>query len=266
MLLFALCIGGNPLGIEVGVISKDFSFLNFSHEYLNVMNKDYVHLNYYTNYSQAIEDVKSTKLWAVMSFNKYYSHAFLDRAAYNVSNKSIENSTIVLNADLSNKIVTDLTYKLLSKYYNKFVTLEFNKYEVDPKYALSYIEYPEIIYGNLNDENNKPYMNFMLPGVIINLTFALAIAITSINLIHERDQQTLERNFVAGVTSGQMILAHAVGRIILSVPYALLVLLTPIIFFQLPQLGNLILASTIVLFQNICGMSCGILVAATSER
>lgn len=211
VLLFALCIGGNPLGIEVGVITTDFSFLNFSHEYLNVINKEFIHINYYSNYSQAIEDVRTRKLWAVMSFNHYYSHAFLDRAAYNVSNKSIQNSTIVINADLSNKIVTDLTYKLLSKYYNLFVTREFKKYDVDPKYALSYIEYPEIIHGDNKDEYKTGFMFFMLPGIIINLTFAMAIAITSITLINERNGQTLERNFVNGVTSAQMILAHAIG-------------------------------------------------------
>lgn len=211
VLLFALCIGGNPLGIEVGVVTKDFSFLNFSHEYLNVINPEFVHVNYYSNYSQAIEDVRSRKLWAVMSFSHYYSHAFLDRAAFNVSNKSIENSTIVINGDLSNKIVTDLTYKLLSKYYNVFVSKEFKKYEVDPKYALSYIEYPEIIHGDNKDERKTGFMYFMLPGIIINLTFAMAIAITSITLINERNGQTLERNFVNGVTSAQMIIAHAVG-------------------------------------------------------
>ena len=176
-----------------------------------MINKEFIHINYYSNYSQAIEDVRTRKLWAVMSFNHYYSHAFLDRAAYNVSNKSIQNSTIVINADLSNKIVTDLTYKLLSKYYNLFVTREFKKYDVDPKYALSYIEYPEIIHGDNKDEYKTGFMFFMLPGIIINLTFAMAIAITSITLINERNGQTLERNFVNGVTSAQMILAHAIG-------------------------------------------------------
>ena len=211
VLLFALCIGGNPLGIEVGVVTTDFSFLNFSHEYLNVINKEFVHINYYSNYSQAIEDVRTRKLWAVMSFSHYYSHAFLDRAAFNVSNKSIQNSTIIINADLSNKIVTDLTYQLLSRYYNLFVSKEFKKYDVDPKYALSYIEYPEIIHGDNKDEHKTGFMFFMLPGIIINLTFALAIAATSITLINERNGQTLERNFVNGVTSAQMILAHAIG-------------------------------------------------------
>lgn len=175
VLLFAMCIGRNPIGIEVGVISTDFSFLNFSHEYLGVMNNEFIHLNYYDNYSKAIEDVRQLKLWAVLSFDHYYSHAFLDRAAYNVSNQSIKNSTIVINADLTNKIITDLTYKLLSKYYNEFVSKEFKKYDVDPKYALSYIEYPEILFGNNKDDHYTGYMNFMLPGIIINLTFAMAI-------------------------------------------------------------------------------------------
>lgn len=55
------------------------------------------------------------------------------------------------------------------------------------------------------------------------------------------------------------------GRILLSAPYALLVLLTPIVFFKLPLLGSLAAAASVILFQNICGMACGILVAATSD-
>lgn len=67
----------------------------------------------------------------------------------------------------------------------------------------------------------------------------------------------MERNYVSGVTSTQLIVSHAIGRILLSAPYAVLVILTPIIFFKIPLIGSLLSAASVVLFQNICGMACG---------
>ena len=267
VLLFGLCIGRAPQHVPIGVFVQEFSFLNFTHKFLNAVDTSAVQLHYYTSEQQALQDARTGKLWAVITFPRLYSHSLPDRHACNVTNYTIQQSTITIRADMTNRIVADLTYRSLANGYKRFVLQQMREYWFESKFSDTYIAYPQPpIYGsNQHDADYAGFRDFMLPGMIINLGFAVAIALSSITLIQERGGQTLERNYVCGISSAQMLLAHAVGRFLLNVPYAILILLLPVLIFCLPYLGNLMTGVLIILLQSINGMAFGILVASLSR-
>lgn len=40
------------------------------------------------------------------------------------------------------------------------------------------------------------FRDFMIPGIMCNITFAIAYTLTAVNLIKERNGQTIERNYI----------------------------------------------------------------------
>src|SRR5690606_24336130 len=109
VLLFALCIGRNPEIVPFGYHLQNDSFLNFTHKFLNEVDTQRIHLIPYQNEKTALADAKAGRICGVLSFPPYYSHAFIDRLAFNVSNRTIAHSTITLRADMTNRIVVDLS-------------------------------------------------------------------------------------------------------------------------------------------------------------
>ncbi|RWS24018.1 ABC transporter G family member 20-like protein, partial [Leptotrombidium deliense] len=266
ILLFALCIGGHPFGINIGIVNKDSSRLAVGNEFLKSIDGVIVNQIHFNNLKEAIEAAKRRKVWAVIEIPRDYSYALVDRIiSSNVSNKLVKRSTILVHADLSDKIVALTTLRTLHNDYILFTRRLLSDYDEDPDVANPIIKIVKPIYGS-NTKNYRAFRDFMLPGMILNLTFAMAIAMSSLTLIAERSGQTFERNYVAGVNATQMLMSHIAARITLSALYVVIVVWTPLLLFDIRVKGNVWIATLLVLIQNITGMTCGMLISATCKE
>lgn len=81
-------------------------------------------------------------------------------------------------------------------------------------------------------------------------------------MIKERNGQTIERNFVAGIDRFQLLTAHALARFSFMVPYAVAIIYLPVIMFDLPALGNLVSVFWLLIMINCTGMTYGMLVSS----
>ena len=52
----------------------------------------------------------------------------------------------------------------------------------------------------------------MAPGVILSITYFMAVGLTALSFIIERKEGLLERSWVAGVTATEVMLAHVVAQ------------------------------------------------------
>jgi hypothetical protein len=303
VLLFALCVGRAPMNVPIAVHLEEFSFLNLSHKLVDSLRSPSVHLIPYANRSLAVADVRAGRLWAVLTVPRLFSHAFIERQAFNVTNETINESTVRLFADLSNRIVSDLTLKALNRGFGRFVRQQLHEYSLESRFSDTYIAYKPPLYGSQSCENacaQSSYVasyrkefrvhfnhtariecdrtcvggnafeyagqrNYMIPGVIINLGFAISIALSSLPLIDERGKQTLERHFALGVRSSHVMSAHALCRLVLHIPYAILMLVLPNLLFQIPLIGSLSTAVGLLLLQGACGSAFGVLLAGLSQ-
>ena len=72
------------------------------------------------------------------------------------------------------------------------------------------INFAEPIYGS----KEPTFTEFMAPGVILSITYFMAVGLTSLSFIIERKEGLLERSWVAGVTASEVMIAHVVAQFV----------------------------------------------------
>lgn len=80
--------------------------------------------------------------------------------------------------------------------------------DVPAKLAALPITFEEPVYGS----NEPTFTEFMAPGVILSITYFMAVGLTALSFIIERKEGLLERSWVAGVTATEVMLAHVVAQ------------------------------------------------------
>ena len=81
------------------------------------------------------------------------------------------------------------------------------------------------------------FTEFMAPGVILSITYFMAVGLTSISFIIERKEGLLDRSWIAGVTSLEVMLAHVVAQFVVMVVQVGFVLVFMLLVFQVTDGG-----------------------------
>ena len=68
--------------------------------------------------------------------------------------------------------------------------------------------FEEPVYGT----NRASFTEFMAPGVILSITYFMAVGLTALSFIIERKEGLLDRSWMAGVTATEVMLAHVVAQ------------------------------------------------------
>ena len=80
------------------------------------------------------------------------------------------------------------------------------------------------------------FTEFMAPGVILSITYFMAVGLTSISFIIERKEGLLDRSWIAGVTSLEVMLAHVVAQFVVMVVQVGFVLVFMLLVFQVTDM------------------------------
>lgn len=107
--------------------------------------------------------------------------------------------------------------------------------------------------------------NFMVPGVVALILQLLSMMLTSMAIVREREQGTIEQLIVTPIRSGELIL----GKIL---PYALIVfsnsigvLVLAVLWFQVPINGSWPLLLSLVAFSMVAMLGLGLLVSTVAK-
>jgi ABC-type multidrug transport system permease subunit len=106
----------------------------------------------------------------------------------------------------------------LSEAFQKFAQDLLSVCEIPPKLAALPIVFEEPVYGS----NEPTFTEFMAPGVILSITYFMAVGLTALSFIIERKEGLLERSWVAGVTATEVMLAHVWAQCLVLVVQVLL--------------------------------------------
>ena len=119
------------------------------------------------------------------------------------------------------------------------------------------ITFEEPVYGS----NEPTFTEFMAPGVILSITYFMAVGLTALSFIIERKEGLLERSWVAGVTATEVMMAHVVAQFVVMVVQVALVLIFMIYVFEVPAHGPMLWVVCLTLLQGLCGMAFGLVVS-----
>lgn len=269
IILFGICIGGDPFDIKVGIVN-DESPPYLSELFLEHIDTYFINGLPYANTSDARRDVESNKIWGYIHFNSNYSDALIARLNAHdwgdPDNVTINQSRILIHADLTDKLVSVTIERSLEESYQQFAKALFKEFNIQPELATFPVVAASPVYGSYKHESHKGYREYMAPGILLSIAFSMAYAITCLVLILEREEKTFERNFVTGVTSSQIIIAHTLIRMIFMFGQGFVLLFLTIYLFSIPSRGPILGALILLMSQNLAGISYGMLLSAIFKR
>ena len=264
--LFGICIGADPFDIKVGIVNEE-SPPNLSLLFIQHLDPYFIDVHNFENVSDARHAVERDELWGYLKIGSNFSEALMARLdAHNrgdPDDETINASRIIIHADLTDRLISLTIQRSLDQSYQSFiraVLIELGFKEEIASLPIVPVDPP--IHGSLKHADHKGYREYMAPGIIISIAFSMAYGVTCLVLILEREEKTFERNFVTGITSSQIIIAHTLTRMMFMVAQAFLILFLTVYAFNIPTKGPILAAILLLMAQNVAGIAYGMLLSA----
>ena len=126
------------------------------------------------------------------------------------------------------------------------MTLKSHTRALDP--IVKFVNPP--IYGSIDPD----FQDFLIPGVILTIIFLIAMGLTTLYLVVERKQGTMERTLVAGIKQHEILLSQVTFQFFIVILQTTLMLIFTFIVFQMQNNGNFGLITLIILLQGLTGI------------
>ncbi|XP_064481240.1 ABC transporter G family member 23-like isoform X2 [Ornithodoros turicata] len=180
--IFCLFIGGSPYDLVVGVVNEDQHSL-LSLQFVQQLDTKTVTLVQYVNLADAFSAVRDQQIWAVIHFKDGFQRAMLRKYlalfTHNITREDVEETGVIeVYMDSTDfQIRGTLLSTMLQAYksiLNQLTLTEFN-------FTFQAIRFTDPFYHGFD----LTFREFMGPGVIIALIFAMSLSLTAIVLVHE---------------------------------------------------------------------------------
>ncbi|XP_015792244.1 ABC transporter G family member 23-like [Tetranychus urticae] len=281
--LLCFCVGKQPNHIPMAVVNRDNWSNSLSTMFVSKLNETLLSVKYYDDFEEAFDSVGSLENWGLLNFPVNFSQALTDRfSSMEVDSEDVfKRSTIQLHGDLTDSIVSESLIRRLRKSMAILIQLmvsttlpEKSNLVYSSFIANSPIQVKDVSLSNpVNFEERYEraelagHLDFIAPGMIISITFAVSYATVAFSLITERTTQTFERNLVAGVTPTQLLFALSLSRTLFMIPYFFLITFLPISLFHLPtNLRSVLHSVPLLMSMNISGITYGMLLSVICDR
>ncbi|XP_072907315.1 ABC transporter G family member 20 isoform X1 [Hemitrygon akajei] len=256
--LICLCIGGSPKDLHVAVVNNDTGKPAMSQIVLWHLDNDTI-IQFHLNQSNANKGIKDGKYWGAIGFGANYTQDILLRATQKmIDNSTVDGGSIHVWLDMTNEQIALTIEQKLREAYEGFVK--------DSLYNFSNVAAPPIkiekpIYGHKHSD----FTTFIAPGAILSITFFLALGLTTLSFVIERREGLMDRGWVAGVRSLEVILAHTISQLVTMTVQIILLLIFTFLIFKIPNEGSLPLVVILILLQGIIGISLGLVISAAFD-
>ncbi|XP_077995446.1 ABC transporter G family member 20-like [Glandiceps talaboti] len=262
VVLFCLAIGGTPHGLSVAIVNEEHP-PTFSQVYLQSLNNHTISQVAVSHMDDAIDGVKQGHYWGIIHMGQNFSQDLIARyeQGLHVDNATINGSSIKVTLDMTNEqIAVTLTQETLQA-YQKFADVILQAIGANPLLAQLPVVFMDPIYGSLD----STFTDFMAPGVILSITYFLAVGLTALSLIIERKEGLLDRIWVAGVSSVELMIGHIMTQFITMFLQITLELVFILAVFKVPCVGSLGALFFLTILQGLCGMAFGLLISAVCD-
>ncbi|GAB6022337.1 hypothetical protein CHUAL_006458 [Chamberlinius hualienensis] len=267
IILFCLAIGRDPMGLPMAVVNLegvDNNSLNFGQLFLEFVDKDVISQVTYYDHTVALEAVRVGDVWGVLEIPRNFSQDLLTRVYQGpaATDDVINGSILRIFLDSTNQqIAYAIKEKILSAFQD-FSIAQMNSTGSNPKLGQIPIQFEDPIYGT-RDPN---FTEFMAPGIILSVSYFMAVGLTALTFVLERKEGLLDRTWVAGVNVLELMIGHFFTQFFVMVVQIALSLLFMIVAFQVPCQGPPIWVILLTLAQGMCGMAYGLLISSFCDE
>ncbi|CAF0811762.1 unnamed protein product [Rotaria sordida] len=265
--LFCLCIGREPEHIPMALYNSEaingFPTGNLSLQLLNKINPDQIHFTSFNEFNKAMDAVKQGHYWGVAAIEFNFTQAIKNKLlAFQTDPATLNASSLHLYLDMTNQQVSLTIQSIILNSTELFLKEVLSSYKIDPSIADPPVIIENPVYGSIVPR----FLNFAAPGMMISIIFFLAIGLTALMFVVEKKEGLLERSWVAGVTTIEVMLAHIIIKFFIQFIQIMLLLTFADFIFKVEIKGSIFLAMTLIFIQGICGMSYGLLISSVCEQ
>ncbi|CAF4912728.1 unnamed protein product [Rotaria sp. Silwood1] len=258
--LFCLCIGRNAEHIPMALYNSEaingFPTGNLSLQIINKINPDQIHLTSFDDFDKAIDLVKQGKYWGVAAIPYNFTQAIKNKLlAFQTDPATLNASSLHLYLDMTNQQVSLTMQNAMVNSTELFLKEVLSSYKIDPSIADPPVILETPLYGSLVPR----FLNFAAPGMMISIIFFLAIGLTALIFVVEKKEGLLERSWIAGVTTIEVMFAHIIVKFFIQAIQIVLVLVFIDFIFKVEIKGSVFLAAALIFLTGLCGMSYGVI-------
>ncbi|KAK8406150.1 hypothetical protein O3P69_007102 [Scylla paramamosain] len=278
--LFCLTVGGTPYDLPMGIVNLDEGYhipailgddFMFSQSYIRELNNRTITKKFYDSFDKGYAAVEDGSTWGLIYFSPNFTKGIL--AFYGstkipeVNGTDKEAAMIHIYMDNTNsQISATLGFALLSS-LEKFLedviqdVEDITHFPIDTSKLALPIDFAKPVYGSAD----ASFTEFMAPGVILTITYFMAVGLTALSFIIERKEGLLDRSWVSGVQSSEVMLAHLATQMLVMLVQISLILVFMFPVFQLPCKGSMVWVVLLSVLQGFCGMTFGLMTSALSN-
>ncbi|KAK6632870.1 hypothetical protein RUM43_012609 [Polyplax serrata] len=282
IITFFMTIGGNPQNLRFGIVNEDMGNFSNCNDYASHMPTGVVYTDndcifrglschfltdfynsldvkynyvYYNDLDSAMKSVKEGNLIGVLYFAENFTESFTARLelGQDADEYVLDSHEIKIWLDMTNGQTAYLIQQQMYDSYFNFSQKILKDCGLNPKVATIPVAFHTPVYGSLSSN----YGTFIAPGVIVTLIFFLAVTVTSIVIITERDEGVWDRTLVSGVTTTEILLSHLLTQGLVMILQTLEVMVTSFGLFGLKCHGSFFTVLLLLLVQGLCGMCTG---------
>eukprot|EP00095_Tigriopus_kingsejongensis_P012232 snap_masked-scaffold87_size395581-processed-gene-0.5 protein:Tk12232 transcript:snap_masked-scaffold87_size395581-processed-gene-0.5-mRNA-1 annotation:"abc transporter g family member 20-like" len=260
------CVMGDEVQFIGGFNFNEAHRTNLSCRFLAEINPSVIHLKHFQSYESALASSASGQTWGTLHFHSNFSALFFDRLFALMELRSLDTEDLLASAihvrlDMTNQQVGRTIQLELIEAFQRFVDQMIASCNMSSSLASMPLVFDEPIYGT----EKQSLTDFAVPGIVLLITYFMALGLTALSFIVEQNEGILNRNWVAGVTPSELMLAHVGAQFSVMTVQTVLMLLYVIFVFQIPTTGSLALITILTILQGFCGMANGLLVSALSR-
>ncbi|KAA0191544.1 hypothetical protein HAZT_HAZT004598, partial [Hyalella azteca] len=265
--LFCVTIGGTPKNLHVAVTNLDNGInfdnvipklnysINIADAYLNELNDEIIIQDAFDTFDAGFGAVEDGDAWGLLYFPENFTVAQIFPDAYNVSERQIHVYMDNTNQQISYTILLQF-FAALQRLVVDFASNNFTDVSI-----VSPLKIEDPVYGS----TNPTFTEFMAPGVILTLSYFMAMSLTSVAFVIEKKEGLYNRALVAGVNNLEIMLAHLVTQLAVLIIQVAIILVFMFAVFNIPCEGSMSLVILLSLLQGLCGMTFGYFISVSVE-
>ncbi|KAB0795299.1 hypothetical protein PPYR_12138 [Photinus pyralis] len=278
MSLFCSAIGHNPKGLTVAIVNYETQNLSncdttlacnsstLSCGYLYYLKGKDLNFVYYESDYEATNSVLKGKTYASIVIKSNYTTALQARIAEwrDAEPWDITASEIDVLRDTTSKDIATFLKIYMYESFRDFIGGYLESCDYSPRVVAVPFQWKKPVYG-LNYPN---FTDFVNPGMILTTIFFLSVALTAGAMLIQRNQGSIERAMVSGVTPIELLITHIITQFVLMMVQLTIVLVWSFVIFELTLNGSVLLVTLLSILTGFCGMCFGFAISCgvDSER
>ncbi|CAN7974984.1 unnamed protein product, partial [Ixodes persulcatus] len=255
--VFCLFVGGEPYDLPLAIVNLEVkSALGkmYGTEFIDELSAVTLRKMNYDNLADAFLAVRTQEAWATIYIRENFSTAIYQRYAdkFDVPDNIVQEGTIDVYMDSTDYTIRGTIEREIHRAHNAVLRSVVSN-STGQNVSVQTLKITDPFYDGLS----FTFREFMSPGIIVSTLFAMSISLTALLLVAEKEEGLRDRCTVAGVTSVEVIIGHALVQMALAYMQTVFMLIVFVNVFDAPIRGSLLMCFVIPVTMAFCGMNFG---------